>query len=36
VALAVHTGVAHTVWAADPQSAWTAARLLGWLGEEAR
>lgn len=33
VALAVRTGVAHTVWAADPAAAWTAARMLGWVSQ---
>lgn len=33
MALAVHTGVPMSEWAADPAAVWTAARLLKWTGQ---
>jgi hypothetical protein len=32
--LALRTQIPHTVWAQDPQAAWTAAELLGWIEDE--
>jgi hypothetical protein len=32
--LALRTQIPHTVWAQDPQAAWTAAELLGWVTDE--